>query len=354
MTTQVNLIMGGPSAEHEVSLHSGYEILKHIRKDIYKIRAVVISKSQQFYFSDIDSSIPDISDLLSPEKSDIFNGPFSAAASDPVWKNCDIAFLALHGSYGEDGIIQGFLDTLGIPYTGSGVLASAIAMDKIISKSIFIQNGFTVPPFSVFGKNFPHITPDIIERKHGFPCFIKCPQSGSSRLMGRAESKESLLDLLDDLSRHSAGLLIESSIEGPEFSCGVIEDNDGSLVTLPPVEIRPKSIFFDYKAKYTSGESIELVPAPRPQKLLKRIQQIALDAHRIIGCSSISRTDMILNNDSLYVLEINTLPGMTSNSLLPRAFTSCKGTYSDLLDTIINSALRKCKYMEQNELVIRN
>lgn len=344
MTMQVNIVMGGPSAEYEVSLHSGFEILTHIRKDLYKIRVVTITKSQQFYYSDIESCLPDFSELISPEKSDRFKGPFTAASSDPVWENCDIAFLALHGSYGEDGIIQGFLDTLGITYTGSGVLASAIAMDKIISKFIFIQNGFTVPPFSVFGKNFPDITPDILERKHGFPCFIKCPQSGSSRLMGRAGSKEDLVDLINDLSKHSPGLLVESSIDGPEFSCGVIEQNDGSLIPLPPVEIRPKSIFFDYKAKYTTGESIELVPAPQPEELLERIQKIALDAHRAIGCSGISRTDMILNDDSLYVLEINTLPGMTKNSLLPRAFMSCKGTYSDLIDTIINSALNKRQY----------
>src|SRR5690554_6676558 len=107
MTMQVNIVMGGPSAEYEVSLHSGFEILTHIRKDLYKIRIVTITKSQQFYYSDIESCLPDFSELLSPEKSDRFKGPFTAASSDPVWENCDIAFLVLHGCYGVDGIIQG-------------------------------------------------------------------------------------------------------------------------------------------------------------------------------------------------------------------------------------------------------
>lgn len=347
MTINVNVVMGGPSAEYEISLQSGHEILAHMRKDIYKIRAVAITKSQQFYYCDIDSSIPDISELLSPETSKNFIGPFTAASSEPIWDKCDVAFLALHGSYGEDGIIQGFLDTIGVTYTGSGVLASAIAMDKIASKYIFIQNGFTVPPFSVFGKNFPEITPDVLERKHGFPCFIKCPQSGSSRLMGRAGTRDDLVTLINDLSKYAPGILVESSIEGPEFSCGVIEREDGSLVALPPVEIRPKSVFFDYKAKYTAGESLELVPAPRPKEILERIQKVALDAHKAIGCSGISRTDMILNNDLLYVLEINTLPGMTQMSILPRAFTTAEGTYCDLIDTIIKSALKKRSYGEK-------
>ncbi|MBN1575148.1 MAG: D-alanine--D-alanine ligase [Chitinispirillaceae bacterium] len=342
MKKKINVIMGGPSAEHDVSLQTGIEVLKHIDQERWAIRAVVIGRKRDFFFCDVTpDTLPSPDELAEPNIVPRMQGPFSPEAAAAVWENCDAAFLALHGSFGEDGVIQGYLESIGIPYTGSGVFASAVAMNKITSKFLFIQNNITVPPYSIYGPHYPQNTVEQIARQHGFPCFVKCPQSGSSKLMGCASTMADLASLLAELSRFSPEILVEASIKGTEFSCGVLDDPDGKPFALPPIEIRPKTSFFDYTAKYTSGASEEIVPAPRPVELLRRIQQVALSVHRIIGCSGISRTDMILGNDTLYVLETNTLPGLTANSLLPKSFAAEGGTYSELIDLLINQALKR-------------
>ena len=342
MTVRINVIMGGPSAENEISLRSGLEVMKNLDPQSYKVRAVVVSRKKEFFFRDFSVGPLTIEELRDPAATGLFAGPFPAAASGPLWEECDVAFLALHGTFGEDGVIQGFLETIGMPYTGSGVYASAVAMEKIASKFLYIAYGLAVPPWSIYGRAYPDVTIESIERKHGFPCFVKCPQSGSSRLMGRALDRNSLIGLIAELEPHSEKLLVETTIQGVEFSCGVVEKGDGGLLALPPIEIRPvHGTYFDYTAKYTTGESEEIVPAPRPQPLLERVKAVALNAHRILGCSGVSRTDMIYADNTLYVLETNTLPGMTPNSLLPKAFKAIGGTYAGLLDMLVHSALRR-------------
>ena len=164
----------------------------------------------------------------------LFRARSPRASSESLWEKCDVAFLALHGTFGEDGVIQGYLDTIGIPYTGSGVYASAVAMEKITSKFLYLNNGLSVPPWSIYGKAYPEITIGPIERKHGFPCFVKCPQSGSSRLLGRADDRNPLEELIAELAPHAERLLIETAIRGIEFSCGILEKADGELLALPP------------------------------------------------------------------------------------------------------------------------
>ncbi|KMQ52383.1 D-alanine--D-alanine ligase [Chitinispirillum alkaliphilum] len=338
MKMQVNVLMGGPSAEHEVSLRSGEEILTHLNKDKYRIRAVVISREKQFFFCDIDQTTPDFQELSSPESSPLFKGPLSPFSCEEIWGDCDAALLALHGTFGEDGVIQGYLETLNIPYSGSGVYSSAVAMNKITSKVLYETGGLTVAPYSIFGRNNPDITVEDLIQTHGFPMFAKCPQSGSSRLLGSANDKKSLMVLLENLLEESDDILVETTIKGTEFSCGVLQDSQKGLYALPPVEIRPlNSKFFDYDAKYSDGASLELVPAPHPFELLEQVKEVALIAHKLLGCSGYSRTDMIYSESRLYVLETNTLPGMTSNSLLPKEFKAEGGSFSKLLDKIIST-----------------
>jgi D-alanine-D-alanine ligase len=344
MTIRVHVLIGGPSVEHEVSLSSGLQVLRRLDKKRYQPAAVVITHGMKLFFSDRDINALTPEDCAEPSSLNAFEGPFSPAASGRIWNSCDVAFLALHGTFGEDGVVQGYLDTLGVSYTGSGVFASAVAMEKIASKFLFFSNGLAVPPWSIFGKAFPEVTLDYLEKKHGFPCFIKCPQSGSSRLMGRAANRSDLAKLVRELEPHASRLLIETAIHGIEFSCGVIENESGEPYALPPVEIRPAhGPYFDYSAKYTAGESEELVPAPRSVELLDRIKAVALHAHAILNCRGVSRTDMIYADDTLFVLETNTLPGLTPNSLLPKAFIAAGGTYEGLLDTLIRAAMRQKK-----------
>jgi len=341
MAININVVMGGPSAEYEVSLNSGSQVLTHIDKSKYRLRAVVVSRDKQFYYADANGGVPDVHNFASPGSA--FKGPFHPFDSNEVWGGCEAAFLALHGEFGEDGTIQGYLDTLSIPYTGCGVYAGAVAMNKITSKFLYAQGGLAVPEYSVYGVNHPQVTVDTIIEKHGFPCFLKCPQSGSSRLMGRAVDRVSLESLLKELQESADDILVETLVSGVEFSCGVIDFADGTTKALPPIEIRPAeaSDFFDYTAKYSHGGSMEIVPAPRPEPLLRRIEAAAVSAHKLLGCYGVSRTDMIYDGSELQVLETNTLPGMTSTSLLPQAFKAQGGTYAGLLDELIASALVK-------------
>ena len=340
MKIRVIVAMGSPSAEHEVSLATGREILKHIDTAKYETRILIISRDKQFFYS--DKSVASLADpeFTAPETSSHFTGPIAPAQSQDVWDGMDVVVLALHGEFGEDGRFQGFLDTIGIPYTGSGVYASAVGMEKIASKYIFEQQGITTPPYSVYHTDGSGISIQDIIEKHGFPCFVKCPQSGSSRLMGRAGTKQDLEHMLKEFAAFAQQILIESNIEGEEYSCPVLEYPDGEAMALPPILIRPvRSSYFDYRAKYTEGACEEIVPAPCDPNLAKRLQDLSLQAHKVLTCRGLSRTDMIVKGDGIYVLETNTLPGLTSASLAPKAFAATGGSYTELLDILIETTL---------------
>ncbi len=338
---KICIVMGGPSAEHEISLRTGREVMKHLERGKYVPRAVIVTKSREFFWADIVHDIPSELDCTNPAKSKFFTGPLKAADSQVIWQDCDAVFLALHGEFGENGVFQGFLDTLGIPYTGSNVLSSAIGMDKIVARRVFEHAGLTTPPGSIWRTKGSGPSVDDIVRDRGFPCFVKCPQSGSSRLMGRATNETELSMLLDQFSKESDAILVESAIVGDEYSVPVLEYPDGSLKPLPPILIRPvKAEFFDYSAKYMSGGSDEIVPAPCSAELTARLQEAALTAHIEIGCRGLTRTDIIVRDDKLFVLEINTLPGMTSASLAPKAFAAAGGSFAELLDILIRDALK--------------
>ncbi|MCX7725638.1 MAG: D-alanine--D-alanine ligase [Chitinispirillaceae bacterium] len=343
MSTKVCIVMGGPSAEYEISLKSGIEVIKNINKKVYSLRIVIIDKEKYIYYCDI-SECEDlkVEELKEPQKNHFLKGPFNFSNAAEVWEGCKAAFLALHGSFGEDGTIQGYLDTIGLPYTGSGIAASAIGMNKIISKYLFAQSGLDVPSFFTYN-TVQEIDIEKIVAITGLPCFVKCPQSGSSKLMGMANSKNEILSLIEEFRSYTKEILIEKYIRGIEFTCGVLENERGEAFALPPVEIRPKAVFFDYKAKYTDRMSEEIVPAPREDEILRKIKETALIAHKVIGCRDISRTDMILSDNKLYVLEINTLPGLTSQSLIPRSYIASGGSLESLIDLLLKNALYREK-----------
>jgi D-alanine-D-alanine ligase len=349
MKLPLAVVMGGPSAEHEISLLSGRQVLLNIDKNKYSVRMVVITRDNRYFYRDIvgdtvpsAGAVASLNELAPDAGSREFSGPYSPLDTKEIWASCRVAFLALHGDFGEDGRIQGMLDILGIGYNGSGVLASALAMHKIKSKYLFLQNGIDTPPFSVYGDGHPETTVDAVADRHGFPCFVKCPQSGSSRLMGCAHDPAGLKSLLYEYSASAEEILIETAVKGIEFTCPVLELPDGSVKALPPVEIRPKiSDFFDYEAKYRDNGSEEIVPAPQSEETLAAIQKIAVKAHHVLGCRGVSRTDMIMRDGILYVLELNTLPGLTANSLLPRSFQASGGSYPELLDILITTAYNR-------------
>lgn len=335
---KIVVVMGGPSAEHEISLKTGFQITTNLDKNKYLVSALVISKNKEFWFARNTIGIrqEDIDNFTS---SPFFKGEYKACNSMLIWENVSGAFLALHGEFGEDGIFQGYLDTIGVKYTGCGVVSSAVGMHKILAKKVFDASGIATPPYSVFrqGDNETKIREMIA--KHSFPVFVKAPESGSSKLMSRAQNEQELRAAIEELSKKCNSVLVESNIKGDEFSCPVIEKNK-ELRALLPIYIKPKNTsgYFDYNAKYL-GESEEICPPPHNKETIELIQSTALAVHQALECKGYSRTDIIVRNGVAYVLEINTLPGMTAASLIPKAFETEGGSFSELLDIIIDSML---------------
>ncbi|OCC14835.1 D-alanine--D-alanine ligase [Dissulfuribacter thermophilus] len=231
----------------------------------------------------------------------------------------DGAFLVLHGAFGEDGRMQGFLDMLGIPYQGAGVLGSALSMDKHLSKTIYVANDIPTPQWSLIGKDFNKEGLNDLLGGLRLPLMVKPRKQGSSVGMGIANDIEGLKTIIDEAFKWDDWVILEEFIEGRELSVGVLEGY--SPPVLPPVEIIPGEgyEFFDYEAKYTPGATKEVCPAPVPEEVAARAQDLALKAHRALCLKDYSRTDMILSETGeLFVIETNTIPGMTETSLFPQ------------------------------------
>ena len=315
---KIAVLIGGPSPEHEVSLNTGKEILANLDKAKYLPTSIVVTKDGKWplRFSQLN--------------------------------RYDVVFIAMHGKYGEDGTVQGLLEAIGMPYTGSGVLASALGMDKPRSLALFREAGILVPDFAVVRasdvqKNHHTILTKWVAR-FSLPLVVKPADHGSSIGVVIVKKKEHIPAAIKEARKYSKEIIIQKFIRGRELTCGVIELPRKKLQALPPIEIVPRlSAFYDYKSKYMDGGSEHVIP-PRDMsaRTIKNVQASALLAHNIIGCSGMSRADFILAPDNkLYILEINTIPGMTSTSLLPQAAAAAGILFPKLLDLIIHSALEK-------------
>ncbi len=326
---KIAVFMGGRSSEHEVSLKSGEVICSSIDTEKYSVVPVIINKNGTWNIQPFGESL-NVGEAIGYIKEE----------------KISVAFLALHGKYGEDGAIQGLLEMLDIAYTGSNVLSSSLAMHKVKTLEMYEYHGFKTPKRIVFSRwDSKLIREEQInktDKSIGFPCIVKPSQLGSSVATYKVDKVESLRKAITDVCRYDVDGLIEEYILGSEVTCAVLGGMPGeSPKALPPTLIKPKkSIFFDYKAKYTSGASEEITPAPLPKNLIKRIQNAAVKAHQILGCGSLSRTDMIIRDNTLYLLETNTIPGMTQNSLFPQAANAAGISLTQLCNYLILHALR--------------
>jgi D-alanine-D-alanine ligase len=251
----------------------------------------------------------------------------------------DVIFIAMHGPYGEDGTVQGMFELVNIPYTGSGVLASAIGMDKIVFRKILKNENILIPKYTVYKKG-----DDIKNIKYlpgKLPYFVKPHNQGSSVGNSIAKSKKSLVNKIKIALKYSDKVLIDEYLKGVEVTCGILGNENPKA--LPLVEIIPKKAeFFDYSSKYSESGSEEIVPARISDNLTKNVQKIAIEVYKTIGCRGFARVDFILKDGKYpYVLEINTIPGLTPMSLLPRAANYAGINYSDLLDKILSYAIKK-------------
>jgi len=304
---KIGVLMGGPSSEREISLKSGQAVLQALTDLGLNTVGIDITNEGK------DENI----NLLKRQ-------------------NLDCAFIALHGRFGEDGSIQEILEEINLPYTASGVGASRLAMDKIESLAIFKNGGLKVPHSQVLEASSYN---GVFNNKLGFPLVVKPANHGSSIGLSLVENEAQLPQAIELAFEYDQRIVIEEYIYGRELTVGVLGEE-----ALPVVEIIPKNKFFDYNAKYQSGLTQYLAPAPLEVNLAKKVQEAGLKAHKLLGCSGCSRTDIILTKDEIpYLLEVNTIPGMTSTSLLPKAAKIIGINFEKLCFKLLELAYEKKK-----------
>ncbi len=304
MPKHVAVLMGGMSKEREVSLSTGEGVVKHLTEMGYKVTAI-----------DMDENVAEKLKKAKP----------------------DVAFIALHGTYGEDGRIQGLLEIMKIPYTHSGFLASAVAMEKNIAKKFFIDAGITMPP----GKLYEVEELFVLARKKKLPMkkpfVVKPVNNGSSVGVFIFHKKDKFVFREKDWE-YGPYALVEKYIPGRELACAVL---DGKAIGV--IELRPHKGFYDYQAKYTAGKTLHLMPAPIHPKAYKQVMNMAEKAHQALGCRGVTRADFRYDDTNgepgkLYLLEVNTHPGMTPLSLVPEIAAHAGISFDELLERLVKSA----------------
>ncbi|MBE7558020.1 D-alanine--D-alanine ligase [bacterium] len=338
---KVAVLFGGPSTERVVSIESGKNVIKNLDPDRYDVIPVEIDRTGRWWMGEVCPSLTEASHIHEPEthrpatgqvrpRADLVPREFNGEA-------IDVAIIAMHGAYGEDGRLQGFLEMLGIRYTGSNVAASALAMSKLRSKEVFVARGIPTPRYlplhcaDVTPKRLDEIAADL-----GLPLVVKSDLSGSSIGVFIVHDRPELTRAVEGCCELSPWLVFEEYCRGTELTCAVLaEPHGGEPLILPPTEIVPAREFFDYESKYLSGATQEITPARLSESDTRRAQATALAAHRALGCRGISRTDMVLCPDGIRVLEVNTIPGMSPMSLVPRAAAAVGMPFGELLDRLI-------------------
>lgn len=338
--TKVAVLMGGKTPEHEISIISGREVVRNLDKSKYEVLPVVICRTGerwQITSSNKLLALPDPLKLRSKQKEFIKKKDAEITDVNKLRRKVDVVFIAMHGPFGEDGTVQGMLELGGILYTGPGVLASALGMDKIKFRKILEAEYIPIPKYVSIKKGEP--LRKVYESLGEPPYFVKPHNQGSSVGASIVKYKKNLKSSINLALKFSEIALVDEYLEGIEVTCGVFGNEE--LIPLPLVEIKPiKSEFFDYASKYTESGAEEIVPARVSKSLTRKVQEISVNVYKAIGCKGFSRVDFIIReNRHPVVLEINTIPGLTPMSLLPKAAAASGIAYSELLDRIINYAI---------------
>ena len=371
------VLLGGTGPEHEVSICSGRNVIEALPRSRYEVTPVFIDRLGCWRFGELPaapdlekkdstagdpsapgpSSEPPVDDVIIVGETHETEETSRAAASGVLERLraelFDVVFVALHGAGGEDGTVQGLLEVAAIPYTGSGVLASALAMDKRLSKELCAAAGLEVAEHVlVDGRGAP--TKAQLDRAGAFVaatggCVVKPIRGGSSCATIRVRDASALPEALEAALADGGGALVEELIESregmdvTEVTCGVLDDpSDGFPNPLPVTEIVPKQgEFFDFRAKYTAGACEEITPARISNEAADRVQRDALKAHQRLGCEGMSRSDFMLHGERPIYLETNTIPGMTRTSLLPQGAAAAGIEFSMLIENIIAAALAR-------------
>ncbi len=343
------ILYGGKSGEHEVSTRSAASIVNNVDRERYNLILIGIDKSGRWHYQEspeiiktpegdairVKPSLQRVS--IAPEEGIMVNGKIL---------NIDVVFPVLHGTFGEDGTIQGALEIADIPYVGSGVLGSSVSMNKEKAKRLWRDAGLPIVDFELFVETEEiKATSKTLKRateRLGFPLFVKPNSAGSSVGVTKANNIEELLEGVKNALTFDSRVLIERSIDGREIECSVIGNKHPRAFN--PGEIIPKHEFYDYEAKYTDPEGAELkIPAALPKELKERVKSIAVEAYKAVEAWGFSRVDFLLEKDTnqLYINEINTIPGFTVISMFPKLCENDGIPYPEIIDTLIELAIEK-------------
>lgn len=368
---KVGVIFGGRSGEHEVSLHSANSIMRALNPDKYEIIPVGISRKGSWMLGVKPETMLE-NNAANGKSCILYSGnnekkmqPNTTGATgkglilvdNPESENkvnLDLLFPVVHGTFGEDGTMQGLLEQADMPYVGCGVLASAVGMDKTIAKKLFRDAGLKVAPFmQILRSNWKKNKKDIlkqIEKQFTFPCFVKPVNSGSSVGISKATDTDSLTAAIEEASRFDRKILIEAFVEGRELEVSVL-GNDEPIASLPG-EVVPCNEFYDYKAKYVDDRSELKIPADLSEEQIETIRNQAITAYKALDCAGMARVDFFLEKESnrLVINEINTIPGFTRISMYPKLWEATGISYPELCDRLISLALER--YQEKKESLI--
>ena len=345
---RIAVLYGGTSAEHEVSVVSARSVLAAIDPDKYDVLPIAITKGGEWLLPDrapdqlrpAQGTLPEVGagkavvlreggHVLAPGRSD----------QTPV----DLVFILLHGPGGEDGTVQGLLETLGVPYVGAGVAASALGMDKSLQKPIFATAGIPVTPWvAITDAEYERDQQAAIRRARdaiGLPCFTKPANLGSSVGVSKCATATELQRGIEEAFAHDRTILVEEAVEGRELECAVLGNDEPEASVVG--EILPAHEFYDYEAKYLIEGSELVIPARIPDQISDAIRRYAVQAFQAIGCAGMARVDFFLQGDQILLNEINTIPGFTPISMYPKLWEATGIPYAKLIDRLIELALER-------------
>jgi D-alanine-D-alanine ligase len=360
---RVGVIFGGRSGEHEVSLRSAESVINAMDKSKYEIVPIGITHEGKWLVAaDAKALLPQavmtandkqqVAIIGDPTKKGLMKLEGGGQSVKP--KQLDVIFPVLHGTYGEDGTIQGLFDMASVPYVGCGVLASATGMDKVVMKQLFQQAGLTVCKYewflrSAWEENANKIL-NTIARKLSFPCFVKPANLGSSVGVSKAGDKKELHEAIKDAVRYDRRIIVEEAVNGREIEVSVL-GNDHPIASLPgEIIVGQGHEFYDYNDKYIDGKSRTEIPANLPKRIIKQIQEDAVRAFRALDGSGLARADFFVEHQTSRVIinEVNTMPGFTSISMYPKMWEASGIPYSELIDRLIALAIERHQDRSRN------
>jgi D-alanine-D-alanine ligase len=354
--TRIAVLFGGRSSEHAISCVSAGSVLGALDRERYDVIAVGITPEGRWVLAPDD---PELLSIRGRELPAVKDGAAVALPGDPtagglipledgpaVLGTVDVVFPVLHGAYGEDGTVQGLLEMAGVPYVGSGVLSSAVAMDKAVARVLLTAAGIPMTPAVVVRREEWDGDPAVVERSArglGLPVFVKPARGGSSIGISRVDEWAELPAAMEDALRCDPKVLIEARVDGREIECGILEGVDGRPAASVPAEIRLVGYtFYDFEAKYLDAGTELDVPADIPADVTEKLQEMARRAFTALDCSGLARVDFFVGADGELTLnEVNTMPGFTPSSMFPRMWAATGLDYPALVDRLVQTALRR-------------